>query len=124
MAKTAAKWRKRRPSGSGGNHIRHASGANDHRLGPSTTKKAVAIRYGPRVRQAGRAVGSNNRISPTAAASEKAAYFDQNAKARNAPAATQSIDRLPAMARKVYQPVSAQNGSCIWSCANFTTEKL
>src|SRR6185436_6001278 len=93
-------------------------------LGAIATAKTTAIRYGPGVRQARRANGSSSRIIPSVAANANAAYFDQNAAARNRPASTQSTIRWRMMARQKNKPVSAQNGSCIWSCANFTTEKL
>ena len=54
-----------------------------HALGAITTAKASAIRYGPLVRQARRAVGSSSRKSPSVTARGNAAYFDQNASARH-----------------------------------------
>ncbi len=93
-------------------------------FGAITIANTAAITYGPGVRQARRANGSTSRIKPSVAARAKAAYFDQNAPARNAPASIQSKVRPRTMARQKNNPVSAQNGNCIWSCANFTTEKL
>ncbi len=93
-------------------------------FGAITTANTSAITYGPGVRQARRATGSSSRIRPSVAANANTAYFDQNAPARNSPASTQSVVRPRTMARQKNKPVSAQSGNCIWSWANFTTEKL
>ena len=64
-------------------------------FGAITSANTAAITYGPGVRQARRANGSSSRIRPSVAASANAAYFDQNAPARNS-AGEHPVDGPPA----------------------------